>query len=69
MANQPARRGEPGRHLRLTGRAARPGARIVARPEAQVPSEVDPLFAVAVRAFLLDVGILGTSVGRLHLGR
>ena len=63
MAIQPARRGEPGRHLHLTGRPGGPAARIVARPEAQVPSEVDPLFAVAVRAFLLDVGILGTSVG------
>jgi exopolysaccharide biosynthesis polyprenyl glycosylphosphotransferase len=63
MAQQPARRGEGARHLHLTARASGPVARIDARPEAAVPSEVDPLFAVAVRAFLLDVGILGTSVG------
>ena len=37
-------------------------AHVQPRPEASVPSEVDPLFAVSIRAFLLDAGILGTSV-------
>lgn len=65
MANQPDRRADPARApLHVAGaRAGTPVARIGERPEASVPSEVDPLFAVAVRAFLLDAGILGTSVG------
>ena len=39
-----------------------PVATVVERPEARGRSEVDPMFSVAFRAFLLDLGILGTSI-------
>jgi exopolysaccharide biosynthesis polyprenyl glycosylphosphotransferase len=52
--------------LRLAGEqgAARraPVVTVVERPEARGRSEADPMFSVALRAFLLDLGILGTSV-------
>ena len=68
MARAQPRDGEPGRpDLRVAGSRSTAPTRIVERPEAQVPSEVDPLFAVAVRAFLLDAGILGTSMS-LYVG-
>lgn len=37
-------------------------ATVVERPEARSRAEVDPMFSVALRAFLLDLGILGTSI-------
>lgn len=48
--------------LRIAGSARPPAARVAARPEASIPGEVDPLFAVAVRAFLLDAAILSLSM-------
>ena len=43
-----------------------PVAIVVERPEARGRSEVDPMFSVAFRAFLLDLGILGTSISLVH---
>ncbi len=59
-AGQPggARRGP----LRVAGARRAPVAVIHARPEAAAPAEVDPLFSVALRAFLLDAGILGVAM-------
>ena len=37
-------------------------ANVLERPEARGRAEVDPMFSVALRAFLLDLGILGTSI-------
>ena len=51
--------------LRIAGDEAErrlPVATVVERPEARGRSEVDPMFSVALRAFLLDLGILGTSI-------
>jgi hypothetical protein len=51
--------------LRIAGDGAErrlPVATVVERPEARGRSEVDPMFSVALRAFLLDLGILGTSI-------
>ncbi len=47
--------------LRLAGERTNPVARVVEAPQAGSRSRIDPLFAVAVRAFLLDAGILGLS--------
>ncbi len=54
------------RLLRVAGETAgvgrSPVAVIVERPEARGRAEVDPMFSVALRAFLLDLGILGMSI-------
>ena len=64
MARAAERAGEHRRPaLRIAGSRAAPAARIVAKPEARVRADPDPLFSVAIRAFLLDAGILGTSIG------
>ncbi len=70
MAGREARRvgtGESQPHrLRIAGGAEvtrAPAAQVVERPEARSRAEVDPMFSVALRAFLLDLGILGTSIG------
>lgn len=63
MSRAQPRNGESGRpDLRVAGSRSTPPTRIIERPEARVPSEVDPLFSIAVRALLLDAGILGTSM-------
>ncbi|MGB8022163.1 MAG: sugar transferase [Candidatus Nanopelagicales bacterium] len=48
--------------LRLAGSDETPRTTVLETPDALSPAESDPLFAVALRAFLLDAGILGTSV-------
>lgn len=63
MAQQAGRPRDPNRPaLRLAGVRRTPTARIQERADAVIPTERDPLFSVAVRAFGLDAGILGTSV-------
>ena len=61
---QPAQRPGDSRRptLRIAGGRVTQSARVRERPEAAAPAEVDPLYAVSVRAFLLDAGILGTSM-------
>jgi exopolysaccharide biosynthesis polyprenyl glycosylphosphotransferase len=67
MSGREARAGDS-RHsiLRIAGGEAAesraPVATVAERPEARSRSEVDPMFSVALRAFLLDLGILGTSI-------
>ena len=67
MSGREARAGESKPPvLRLAGdevaERRTPVAIVVERPEARGRSEVDPMFSVALRAFLLDLGILGTSI-------
>jgi exopolysaccharide biosynthesis polyprenyl glycosylphosphotransferase len=61
---QPAERSGGSRRptLRIAGVRTTPSVRVREMPEAAAPAEVDPLYSVSVRAFLLDAGILGTSM-------
>lgn len=63
MARPAARPESPeGRRLRVATPAPAPSTRVIERPEAAAPAEVDPLYSVSIRAFLLDAGILGTGI-------
>jgi exopolysaccharide biosynthesis polyprenyl glycosylphosphotransferase len=67
MSSRQARSSEPHRPaLRIAGddpaSTRAPAATIVERPEARGRAETDPMFSVALRAFLLDLGILGTFI-------
>ncbi|MGB7980122.1 MAG: sugar transferase [Candidatus Nanopelagicales bacterium] len=48
--------------LRIAGESREQVARVVARPQAQAGSDADPMLSVALRAFLLDLVLLGTSL-------
>ncbi len=48
--------------LRIAQARRAPVAHIVARPEAGAGSDADPMLSVSLRAFLLDLGLLGTSI-------
>ncbi len=63
MVSSHARAGGAARPtLSIAGQKPEPVAHIVARPEARGASDSDPMLSVALRAFLLDLGLLGTSI-------